>query len=301
MEKKKTPYEIVAESIISALESGNTPAWRKTWTATGTMPMSLSSKKPYRGTNSLLLMFATMAGGYSSMWWGTYKQIEAMGGKIRKGEKSTPVVLWKPTETVREDGTVKKGAMMRYFNVFNSEQADWEEGTAPTNPESKERTDVEIIETAQSVMDAYFGKDGAPSLAFGGGRAYYSPSKDAIQLPTQASFEGDAEFYSTAFHEMAHSTGHKDRLRREGVIESHYFGDALYSEEELVAEFTATFLCAETGIAPSTIENSTAYIAGWLKALKNDPKMLTKSASQAQKACDYILGRTPAKVEETEE
>jgi antirestriction protein ArdC len=238
----------------------------------------------------MLLMFATIAGGYTSKWWGTYKQIEAMGGKVKKGEKSTPVVLWKPLETTDKDGKLKKSAVMRYFSVFNAEQAEWTEVAMPVTERGELRGEVAIIEGAQSIVDAYYARTGAPSLTFAGERAYYSPSSDAVTMPAQDSFTSDEAFYSTLFHETAHSTGHKSRLAREGVVEAHYFGDATYSEEELVAEFTATFLCAETGIAPSTIENSTAYIAGWLKVLKNDPKILVKSASRAQKACDLVLG-----------
>jgi antirestriction protein ArdC len=301
METKKNPYEIVAESIIKSLEDGNIPAWRKTWVSANNFPTSLSSKKAYRGTNQLLLMFATMANGYGSMWWGTYKQIEASGGKVRKGEKSTPVVLWKPIETTNKDGVLKKSAVMRYFNVFNADQAEWEDGKMPSTPKPEHRDSVSIIAEAQAVVDAYFSNDTAPSLSFGGDRAFYSPSRDAVTMPEQSAFSSDEEFYSTLFHEAGHSTGHSKRLGRDGIVEGHSFGDALYSEEELVAEFTATFLCAETGIAPSVIANSTAYIAGWLKVLKNDPKVLVKSASKAQKASDLILGRTPPKVEDTEE
>lgn len=300
MEEKKNAYEIVAQSIIASLEAGNIPAWRKEWASTGVYPTSLSSKKQYRGTNQILLMFSTMANGYTSKWWGTYKQMETLGGKVRKGEKATPVVLWKPYETTDKDGKAKKGAMMRYFSVFNAEQADWEESTMPVTEKPEARTEVRKIEEAQAILDAYFAREDAPSLTFGGDRAFYSPSKDAIQLPEQEAFTSDEAFYSTAFHEAGHSTGHKSRLSREGVIEAHYFGDAIYSEEELVAELTATFLCAETGIAPSTIENSTAYIAGWLKVLKSDPKVLVKSAGRAQKASDYILGITPPAKEEEE-
>ena len=300
MEDKKTAYEIVAQSIITSLEAGNIPAWRKEWATTGVYPTSLSSKKQYRGTNQMLLMFSTMANGYTSKWWGTYKQIEALGGTIIKGSKATPIVLWKPYETTDKDGNPKKGAMMRYFSVFCADQAEWD-GGMPETEKPEARTEARKIEEAQAILDAYFAREGAPSLAYGGDRAYYSPSKDAIQLPEQTAFTNDEAFYSTAYHEAGHSTGHKSRLSREGITEAHYFGDAVYSEEELVAELTATFLCAETGIAPSTIENSTAYIAGWLKVLKSDPKVLVKSASRAQKASDYILGITPPAKDESAE
>jgi antirestriction protein ArdC len=279
-------YEIVAQSIISQLEKGTAP-WRKEWVASGYEPLSLSSKKRYNGINHWLLSFSAMGNGYSSPWWGTFKQVKAMGGSVRKGEKGTPVVLYKQFDTTNADGEPKKAVVMRYFTVFNADQADWE-NEAPKYQAPETRQSVEIIESAQKIVDTYFSRE-AVTLAFGGDRAYYSPSADAIQLPKQESFTNDNSFYATAFHEMGHSTGHKSRLNRDGVVENHYFGSELYSEEELVAEFTSAFLSSETGVLPETINNSASYIASWLKALKNDPKMLVKAVGRAQKATDYIL------------
>ena len=291
MTEKKNAYEIVAQSIIEQLEQGVAP-WRKEWLALGYQPTSLSSRKTYKGVNFMLLTFQAMAKGYNSPWWGTYKQISETGGSVRKGEKGTPVVLWKRFET--SDSTADKpryAAIMRYFTVFSAEQADWEDGKAPKWEKAEQRSEVEILAEAQGIMDTYFARDNAPLLMFGGSRAYYSPSGDRINLPEQASFLSDEAFYSTAFHEMAHSTGHKSRLKREGVVENHYFGSELYSEEELVAEFTAAFLSAETGVLPHTLENSAAYIKSWHSRLQDDPKMLVKAIGRAQKAADYIIGK----------
>jgi len=285
----KTAYEVVAQSIISQLEKDVAP-WRREWLAQGYVPLSMSSKKKYNGMNFMLLAFSAMAKGYSSPWWGTFKQITERGGVVTKGEKGTPIVLWKQFETENADGDKKNAVVMRYFTVFNAEQATWIEGEAPAFDELEARSEVEVIENAQRIMDEYFGRDNAPSLNFGGDRAFYSPSRDGVTLPEQKAFTSDASFYATAFHEMGHSTGHKTRLHREGVVENHYFGSELYSEEELVAEFTAAFLCSETGVLPETLDNSTAYIKSWLKVLKNDPKMLVKAVGRAQKATNFILG-----------
>jgi antirestriction protein ArdC len=286
---KPNAYEIVAQSILTQLEEGTAP-WRKEWLAQGYTPKSLSSNKRYNGINYMLLSFQAMAKGYTSPWWGTYKQITERGGGVIKGEKGTPVVLWKRFET--NDSTADKpkfAAIMRYFTVFSAEQATWE-GEAPKYDKAEARSDVEIVESAQALMDNYFAKEGAPSLKFGGGRAFYSPSQDGVTLPEQNTFYNDAAFYSTAFHEMGHSTGHKTRLNRDGVVENHYFGSELYSEEELVAEFTAAFLSGQTGVLPATLENSAAYIKSWHSRLKEDPKMLVKAIGRAQKAADYIVG-----------
>lgn len=293
MTTKPTAYEIVAKNILKQLEAGVAP-WRKEWVSSGYRPTSLSTKKAYRGVNHMLLMFEAMDKGYKSPWWGTFKQIADLGGKIRKGEKGTAVVLWKRFETDNSTEEAPKfAAMMRYFTVFSSEQADWEEGKAPQWEENAAgRTEVEIIAAAQAVLDSYFGREGAPSLSFGGDRAFYSPSRDGITLPEQASFTNDAAFYSTAFHEMGHSTGHESRLKRDGVIENHYFGSELYSQEELVAEFTAAFLSGETGILPHTLDNSASYVAAWHKRLQNNSKELVQAIGKAQKAADYILGNS---------
>ena len=293
----KTAYEVVAQSIISQLEKGVAP-WRKEWLANGYSPTSMSSRKKYKGINFMLLTFSAMEHGYESPWWGTFKQITERGGIVTKGEKGTPVVLWREFETENSDGDTKKAVVMRYFTVFNAEQANWEGAEAPAYEIKRQRESVEIIESAQKILDDYFSRDGAPSLGFGGDRAYYSPSRDEIRLPLQEDFLNDESFYATAFHEMGHSTGHKKRLNRDGVVENHYFGSELYSEEELVAEFTSAFMCSETGVLPETLQNSAAYIKSWLSVLKNDPKMLVKAVGRAQKASNYILGTEPEKVKE---
>jgi len=290
----KNAYEIVADSIISQLENNVAP-WRKDWVASGYSPLSLSSKKAYKGMNSWLLSFRAMSENYTSPWWGTYKQITEQGGSVRKGEKGTPVVLWKQFDAPTETNADKKAVVMRYFTVFSAEQAEWEKG-APHYETLKTRTEVETLESAEKLLTDYFARDNAPKLAYGGDRAYYSPSGDNIQLPERLAFETSGGFYSTAFHEMGHSTGHRTRLNRDGVVENHYFGSETYSEEELVAEFTAAFLSSETGILPATLDNSTAYIKSWLKVLKNEPKMLVKAVGRAQKAANYIINKETTEV-----
>lgn len=283
-------YEVITQSIIDALGKGTVP-WRKEWLTSGYSAKSLSSGKPYKGTNALLLQFSAGANGYSSPWWGTYKQITERGGQVRKGEKSTPVVLWKQLKVEDKSGKDKVVPMLRYFSVFCADQVDWADGE-PTYEKPVLRTETQIIESANAIVQAYTEREKL-DVRKGGDRAFYTPSKDFVQMPLQEAFISDEAYYSTLFHELGHSTGHKDRLARDGVIENHYFGSELYSEEELVAELTAAFLCSDTGIAPSTLDNSVAYIKGWLTVLQNDPKMVVKAAGKASKAADYIInGKT---------
>ncbi len=130
-----------------------------------------------------------------------------------------------------------------------------------------------------------------PRIAHDGGdRAFYQPSTDSVHMPAVHSFEGAEEYHSTLFHELSHSTGHESRLNRHGMETGiAAFGSAVYSKEELAAEFGAAFLCAHAGIQ-GTLDNSAAYIAGWAKALKADSRLVVTAASQGQKAADYILG-----------
>ena len=285
-------YEEITDQIIRALNEGVVP-WRKPWNAAGSLPTSLSTGKNYRGINQMILGMTAMMRQYGSPFWGTYRQISAQGGQVRKGEKSTTVVLWKPFERENADGEKVKSFFMTTFSIFNAEQAEWE-GEMPTVPAL---ADHEPIADAEALATAYLA-DG-PAFSTGGDRAYYVPSMDAIRIPEMGTFHTREGYYSTLFHEMIHSTGHGSRLNRDGVTEGHRFGDADYSKEELIAEMGAAFLCASVGIDPdATLTNSAAYLKGWLKALNDDPKMIVQAASKAQKAADYAQGIGVAKEED---
>lgn len=280
-------YEKITEQITSMLEGGTVP-WRKPWNAAGSAPTSLSTGKPYRGINVMILSMTALMEGYGSPFWGTYKQITERGGQVNKGEKATHVTLWTKAESKKDknaDGTPKTFMFMRTFPVFSVDQADWTDGVKPERPAL---TEHDPIAEAEALAAAYL--ENGPSLSFGGGRAFYSPSRDAVQMPEMGAFHSPEEYYSTLFHELTHSTGHASRLERDGVTEGHRFGDADYSKEELIAEMGAAFLCAETGINPDvTLANSASYIANWLKALKDDPKMIVQAASKAQKAAEFVV------------
>lgn len=291
-----TSEEILTASILAELEKGNLPPWQKPWTASTDMPRNAATGKAYRGGNVFLLLLTGQLKGYTDPRWLTYKQAQTLGGTVKKGEKSTPVVFWKPLTRNVEDanGTTveeRAGAMLRFYSVFNVEQTDGckvaplpEVGPAP-----------DPIEAAEAIIA---GMPNPPKLRFGGSdRACYSPMLDLIMMPAREAFHGAAEVYSTLFHEHGHSTGHESRLGRKGVTEGQHFGSDAYGREELVAEMTAAFLGAECGIAPAVIENTVAYLANWIAAIKEDPRVILTAAAQAQKAADYILDRQPASAE----
>ncbi len=129
----------------------------------------------------------------------------------------------------------------------------------------------------------------SPQIFYKGKDAYYRRSNDTIVIPKMQKFDNAEAFYSTLFHELAHSTGHESRLNRKELIESDGFGNPLYAKEELTAEMTASFLNAITGLQDTTFDNSAAYIENWLTALKNDKTLIIRAAGQAQKAADFIL------------
>lgn len=148
-------YDLVTETIIKALEDGTVP-WRKPWTTAGSFPLSLSTRKPYRGINVLLLGLAGTQ--YTSPWWGTYKKIHEMGGQVRKGERSTVVTFWKKlriTEEIDGKKQPKDIFMLRYYRVFNADQADWTEGRKPVPPVKGELTEHERIESAEAIVSGY--------------------------------------------------------------------------------------------------------------------------------------------------
>jgi antirestriction protein ArdC len=279
-------YDIINSKIMELLENGTVP-WRKTWNAATNSPKNLISKKEYRGIN--VFMLACMP--YSSSYWMTFKQCIDKGGHVRKGEKSTPVIFWKFVDRKdAEDGNADeingkgKFGMLRYYNVFNLEQI---EGIEPPPTAETIINTFTPIERAEQIIS---GMPYRPEIKHGGNSASYSPMLDYVKLPVPEAFESPEEYYSTAYHELTHATGHTSRVGRKGILEPSFFGSHEYSKEELVAEMGAAFLCGHAGIE-RTIENSAAYIKGWLKALKNDKTLLIQAGGAAQKASDYILNR----------
>src|SRR5216683_3189984 len=283
-------YSIVTERIINLLDNGIVP-WRRPWASTG-LPRNLVSKKPYRGVNIFLLS----ASKYISPFWLTLRQANQLGGRVRKGEESSIVTFWKvedmkPTEDLDNDDSEEKTRrrfLLRLYRVFNLEQCELPEAALNKLPKI-ETHQYDPIDSAERIIT---GMPNAPEIEYAGSKAFYSVSTDRITIPPRSLFESVEEFYSTLDHEMIHACGSPKRLNRESIAEAAPFGSPTYSFEELVAEFSAAYLCAEAGISPAVLENQAAYIAGWLKKCREDRKLLIHAAAQAQKAADYILGRS---------
>jgi antirestriction protein ArdC len=274
-------YEIITSRIVAELERGVVP-WRRPWAAK--LPVNLCTQKMYRGLNVLTLG----SQGYASRFWLTLRQANELGGRIRRGERSSPVVYWnigEEKEYVTRDGEsrVSKPVILRYSNVFNLTQTEGID--LPESALQETRTNDPIDECERVVA----GMPGRPAID-SSNRAWYAPARDVVGMPSIGLFRTSEEYYSTLFHELTHSTGHPSRIGREGVEQLQPFGSESYSREELVAEVGAAMLCGCAGIANRTVENSAAYLRGWIDRLKGDARLIVGAASAAQKAADYILG-----------
>ena len=217
--------------------------------------------------------------------YGTFKQWTEKGGKIRKGEKSEIVVFWKfqIIEEENEDGEKeeKKIPMLRYYNVFHISQVDGVEL-------KEELPEVEPIESAEKIKRDYVEREHIKILEYATNEAFYSPAGDFIQVPERGQYKDIDEFYSTLYHEMVHSTGHKNRLNR--LEKDAHFGNEVYSKEELVAELGSASIMNMLGLeTKKTIRNSAAYIQSWIRVFKNDPRFIVSAAGKAEKAVKFIL------------
>jgi antirestriction protein ArdC len=279
-----TVPEIITESVLKQLEEGVAP-WRKPWSTS--IPRNLISKKPYRGLNVFLL--ATQ--GYGSPYWLTFNQAKQLGAHVRQGEKSTVVSFWKFSEYARENRETgerenKTSALLRYYRVFNIEQC---EGLKALHGD--DRKPIEPLVECESIANWM---PNAPRIEQHS-QAFYRPSADMVGMPSRNCFESPEGYYSTLFHELTHSTGHKSRLNRfEEHSADHQFGSESYSKEELIAEMGAAMPAGMAGISHATIANSASYLQSWIQRLKSDSRLIISAASHAQKAADYILGKTQA-------
>lgn len=277
-------YEAVTARIVEALERGTVP-WRKPWNESP-LPVNAVSNRPYRGVNVFLLGM----GMFRDYRWLTFKQAKQLGGHVREGERSMLAVFWKPIGLDRTDpetGEVRQDRvpLLRYYHVFNAEQCEGLRLPALPSPEAD--APALRIERAEALVRDM---PDPPTIREGGSSAWYSPGEDLIQVPSLRDFRSSDAFYATLFHELGHATGHERRLNRTGVTGTIRFGSEDYGREELVAELASAFLCGHAGLDNSLEANSAGYIAGWLGAIRADPKAVVVAAAQAQRAADFVLG-----------
>jgi len=283
-------YENITNKILALLEKGASP-WKKNW-STKDFPMNLTTKIPYHGINVFMLLSSPYA---LTPFWLTWSQVMKLKGKVKEAEAKNyeTVIFWKQLKFKNADDEEKSFPMVRYTRVYNLGQCELDAETLKKLVPETEAKEFNHIEACENIVKGY--KD-CPDINHGGDRAYYSPLMDKIQMPLHESFSKEDNYYTTLFHEMGHSTGSEKRLKRFKANDTGMFGSETYSKEELVAEMCASFLSAEAGIENNTIENSAAYIKGWLKAIKNaDRTFVVSAASKANYAVNYILGRLQSK------
>ena len=277
-------YQAVTDSIIAQLEKGAAP-WIKPWRADSSADKNFITQKAYSGINTLILGMA----GYSNPSWASYKQWQDKGIQVKKGEKATQIVFFKPitkTSTNETGETETSGyAVLRAYSVFNAEQTDIEimpaiEPAEPFNP----------IPAIESKI-----KETGAVIKHGGNSAFYQPANDFIQLPNASAFDTKEHYYATAFHELAHWSGAKHRLDRNL---SGKYGNPAYAFEELIAEISAAYLCADFKIKGDL--RHAGYIESWLKACRDDNKAIFRAAALAQKAADFIKHGKKAAIDSEE-
>jgi len=269
-------YAEITNRIVSEMESGLIP-WQKPWVASGGC-VSYATGKPYSLLNQMLL---GRPGEYA-----TFKQIQQAGGYVKKGQKASMVVFWKWIEQEDEEtGEKKEIPFLRYYNVFHIDQC---EGLMRKHSKPLPQT-ANADQKAEAIICDYLRASGVKLNHEQGDKAFYRPSDDSITLPLLAQFRETAEYYSTAFHELIHSTGHMSRLNR--LEKTAFFGTEAYSKEELVAEIGASALVNVAGLeTANSFRNNTAYVQNWLTVLKNDKRFIVSASGKAEKAVNLILG-----------
>jgi antirestriction protein ArdC len=300
---KQDHYQQVTNAILASLEQGTKP-WSKPWqTKDGAqmldfaLPHNVASGHNYRGMNVPMLWAGASAFSYTSHQWLSFEQAKALGGYVRKGEKSTLVYFFKRVEVKdRNEGAdadaTRSLFLMRASPVFNVAQCEGvriPKRAARVIPDSKGALGV-----VGPIVDALHLDAG---LQFGGDQAYYASGPDLVQMPHAEAFSSRDAFHAVLLHECGHATGHTSRLKREF---GDRFGSDGYAFEELVAELTSAFTQSVLGIR-ADLERHASYIDSWSQIMRKDKHAFTKACTLAQAASDYLLKVYAASEQDEEE
>lgn len=289
---RRDVYQDVTNAMVARLESGNLPPWLQPWKAghaAGPVSRPLRHNgTPYQGVNVLMLWVAAETAGHVSPYWMTYNQAADLGGHVRKGEKGTTVVYastFKKTEE-KADGTTAEKAIpfLKTYTVFNAGQCD----NLPAHYYQMATPAPTAGDPLPAVLE--FARNTGADIREGGNRAYYNPTADYVQLPPAGTFTTPEAHAGTLVHELAHWTGHGTRLARDF---SGRFGDDKYAAEELVAEMASAFLAADIGFEPTPRDDHAAYLASWLRVMKDDKRAIFTAASHASRVAEYLHSLQP--------
>jgi antirestriction protein ArdC len=298
MRSRQDIHAEITNKLITAIEANpGEPVmpWRRSgkplW-----LPLNARTGKRYNGINIVSLWVAAETGGYPEPLWATYRQWRQLDAQVRKGEKASLVVFYKPYDAdpdpddPEEPAPAKAGGKRRVARAswaFNCAQVDGY--TPPPTPEP--------LGPIERIFDAdrFFAAIGA-RIVHGGQEAYYRPSTDTIHMPDEHLFTGTStmtrseSYFAVLAHEHIHLTGHPSRLDRNLTQR---FGKLERAAEELVAEVGAAFLCAELGITQDVRADHAQYLASWVQLLKADPKAIFTAAARASEAVNYLRGLQP--------
>ncbi|TGQ43683.1 MULTISPECIES: zincin-like metallopeptidase domain-containing protein [unclassified Mesorhizobium] len=274
-------YRQITDAVLAQLNQTSTGTWICPWhRPTGGLPINGITGQRYRGANVLSLWCSSDRAGYADSRWATYRQWHNQGAQVRRGEKGTVVVFYKPMGSPDGDGVANASSDRRYVLrmsvAFNAEQCD---GVIPR----REQANAQGWTTSN--FDEFVEKTGA-TIRFDGTKAYYSPVSDEIRLPARDCFSNAQGYAATLAHELIHWSGAKPRLARDL---SGRFGDRAYAAEELIAELGAAFVLAGLGLASTPHQNHSEYIKDWLPLLREDPGAIFSAAAQASRAADWLF------------
>jgi len=303
--KNQEIIDSINERVIDGLKEHGMEWFKPFKAGEFNQPMNRITKRLYTGFNVFFLHFECRRNNWEHNQWMTFKQASSNGGRIIKGSKSTEVhfysVSYLDTKTgkfVKDTRKIdlsnkryKKIFGLRVYRVFNIAQI---EGIEPLS------SDVDVIdftpnEKAEEIVNGYFDREKPLTLNHTeDDKCFYSPTTDSITMTLQGLFVDSDSYYKTLFHEMSHSSGHKDRLNRKTLVENKgMHGDnETYSKEELVAEVSSLYLTGIVGLEPKdNSKNSQAYLNGWIKFAEEDKKgVMVHAMTQTSKTVNYILG-----------
>ncbi|MFQ6550264.1 ArdC family protein [Aestuariibius sp. 2305UL40-4] len=288
--------EAITSELIRVIERGILP-WRKPWTAGAASRPLRHSGEPYQGINNFLLTMRTQLAGFSSPFWMTLRQANALEAKVRKGEKSSVVVYYgqaknrsdgQAGDTEDDEAETSGFRFQKAYRVFNADQIEGlpasfhpDPAPVPDHPPHKPIPHMQAFFEAIDIVTSFTGRE-----------AYYMAAVDKVYMPDIALFEDPRSFYGVWAHEMAHATKARHRLNRS--YGDARFGNTAYAREEIVAELTSCFLGQELGFSAHTLEMSASYLDSWLHVLRSDKSAIFKHAADAQRACNWLIAASKA-------
>lgn len=285
-------YQHVTDTLVDLLGDVDPTDWQRPWAGGAPRPENGHSGHVYRGANTLLLWARATAEAYSSHEWFTFRQAKKAGGHVKKGETGTPICFFdviekevEPEEGGDDEPETETFPILKTYTVFNVDQTTLDPESDDFEPLDAERVDH---------VDAFIDATGA-EIEHDGAAAAYRPADDVIQLPAYERFHSRRRYYTTTLHELAHWTGHPDRLDRGEKFER--FGTREYAAEELTAELASAFVAADLGLELE-YEEPAAYLKSWLRLMRDDKYALFTAARAAEDAAEYLHDQQPD--EETE-